>query len=75
VNATTILRCAGCGREWLDQQERWRGSVAAEEEREHEYSGPDMVAVFSPGVRRGRVRGGVARPTGAERGGAGYVAQ
>jgi hypothetical protein len=48
VNAATSLRCAGCGREWLDPAERWRGYVAAEEEREHEYTGPDMVAVFCP---------------------------
>jgi hypothetical protein len=48
VSATTTLRCAGRGREWLDEQERWRGYVAAEEERENEYSGPDVVAVFCP---------------------------
>jgi hypothetical protein len=34
---------------WLDRQERRRGFIAAEEERENEYTGPDVVEVFCPG--------------------------
>jgi hypothetical protein len=47
VNAITTLRCSECGRSWLDTTEPWR-SYVADEDRDREFDGPDVSAVFCP---------------------------
>jgi predicted RNA-binding Zn-ribbon protein involved in translation (DUF1610 family) len=42
-------RCTECGRELREGERGWRAFLVAAEEREFEFDGPDVSALFCPG--------------------------